>query len=144
MDSNSKPEFPDHSTIVVKSSKENKYYKLFKELLEDEKVKSKLENRVTIFEDTTSTNPEEFLLYMYSPSGQMLLRLVEFSNFEEIIESIEKISGDNNQNNNQQVHIGSVNQVGSGFQRGRISYKHKYEKYKKKYMGMKNIITKFS
>lgn len=132
---NDQVQFGNKSTIILRSSKDNKSYKTFKEMIEKPDVKEKLDGLLQVFEDTTSENPEEFMLYMYGPSGQLMIKLTEFENFDEII----KLLGSSDNKKSEEVKIGSNNQRG-----GKAKFKHKYLKYKKKYMEIKDVITDFN
>ena len=118
-------------SIIINSVKDNKNYIALKKSIEKEKKSnSEFINKISIFENNEPYKKDEFSIYIYSPTGQLITKLEKFTNLNQIKQKIDNTS---NQNPN------TVKQKG-----GSSSYKHKYEKYKKKYLEIKGVITQFN
>jgi hypothetical protein len=118
-------------SIIINSTKENKQYIALKNAIEiEKKSNSEFLTKISIFENNEPYKKDEFTIYIYSPTGQLITKLDKFTNIDEIKQKIVNL---NNKNPS------DVKQKG-----GSSSYKHKYEKYKKKYIEMQGIITHFN
>lgn len=122
----------NYKLLWIVSSKENKKYLKFKEILKkEEHIKAFKERNLDIIENIVE-DKDTFYINLYNID----MRLIEsFNNFDDnenvindIKKSIDKLS----------PPVPEKTQAG-----GKFSYKRKYYKYKQKYNLMKNVVTKF-
>lgn len=113
------------NTVVVRSSKNNTYYKNLKVQTEDPKIKNLLkEHKINLVEDM-SGQENDFNMHIYGLNGMLYSSLNKFNNFEEILSIYTSANS-------------HLNNLQSG---GKIKcYKHKYLKYKSKYLRQKTKI----
>lgn len=118
----------DYKLLVIVSSKSNPLYLKLKDLLTEPIVKE-LESRKIAISENIIDDCKQFIIYLYAPSMQLIesLNTVDNNTIRDIIKAYDDFD-----------EKYKKEQTG-----GRVSYKHRYEKYKSKYNMMKGVITKY-
>lgn len=119
----------NYRLLYVATSEKDNNYKQLKTALEDKGLQKELEKK-NIQVASNINDENKFNMTLHETSGMPITSINKFdkSSFKELIGLVEPL-----QNNKKKQKGGNHN-----------SYKHKYLKYKSKYMEMKGVIVRFS